>query len=511
MPTRFLMGLLVRTLFADWAAASGGVLMLDDLHRCDEESLPDGDRAAPSHVTLMLDCCRALTAAGRLEDARDLVHEVLSDGSRLPEDLRLNAYAVCADVERLLGRYDEAEAVAQVALETLPRPLPDPLPAGASDLAFKYGLVHMLRGTYRQARALVREVAGAADGTGDVARLGLQTLSAFGDVYIGKMDTGMPEVARCARLVDGLPDAAAARIPEALAMIGCAEIYLERFADAFRHLRRGLRVTSGGAQHMAMHHFPGLSFLGQWTGRLDQARQWALEAERLARSIGADDAVGLAITMRAAVLIWARSRRDAAEIVALAEEGMRGTSPGQGWWAGAAAVQLGQIRLMSRDAHGCVRILLEEGGGEGLPLAQPQLRPEIMATLSTAALRCGDRDAARRWAGDAETVAEQLGLPVQRSNARRAWAVLHLADGEHAAAAKLFEESAEGFRRAGMPVQHAWTLVLGARSVAAAKGPEAALSWLDSAVSVSRSCGAVRVREEAARVRAPSRPLSRPA
>lgn len=466
------------------------------------DTLPGGDRLNPPRATLMLSCCRALSAAGRLEEARALAHELLNDQSSLPADLRLEAHAACADVERLLGRYDEAEAMAHAALEGLPRPLPAPLPAGTAELTFEYGLVHALRGTYRQARTLVREVAGGADGARDVTQLGLQVLSAFGDTYIGEMDTAIPEVTACARLVDGLPDAAAARIPEALAMVGCAEIYLERFADAYRHLRRGLKITSGGAQqHIVTHHLLGLSILDQWTGRLERAQRWGLEAERHARAIGAEDAVGFAMTTRATALMWARTRRDSAEIVALAEEGTRHTSLGPGWWAGAAAAQLAQIRLMSGDAEGCVRTLTAEGGGDGLPLVQPQFRPETMALLSMAALRCGDRDTARRSVEDAEAAAERLGLSVQWANARRARAALHLTDGEHDAAAKLFDESAESFRRAGMPVQHAWTLVTGARSAEAAKGQGTALSWLESAVNVSRSCGAVRVGEEAVRVR----------
>lgn len=466
------------------------------------DSSPRGDRLTPHRATLMLSCCQALTAAGRLEEARALAHEVLRDQSHLPADIRRSAYAACSDVERLLGRYEEAEAMAHAALEGLPRPLPDPLPAGIAELTFKYGLVHMLRNTYGQARSLVREVAGAAEERGDLTHLGVQVLAAFGDAYLAEMNTAIPEVAACARLVDGLPDAAAARIPEVLAMVGCAEMYLQRFGDAYRHLRRGLRVTSGGAQqHIATHHLLGLAVLDQWTGRLDRAVEWALEAERVARAIGADDAAGFAMTTRATSLMWARSRRDAAEIVALAEEGYRTTSPGQGWWGGAAAGQLAQIRLMSGDARGCVRILLEEGGGAGLPLAQPQSRAELLALLSTAALRCGDRDTADRSAGDAETAAAQLGLSVQRASAWRARAVLHQTDGEHDAAVKLFEDAADGFRRAGMPVRHAWTLVSGARSAAAVMGQEVALSWLNSAVSGSRSCGAVRVREEAVRVR----------
>ncbi|MGW2520710.1 response regulator transcription factor [Streptomyces sp. NPDC001617] len=59
----------------------------------------------------------------------------------------------------------------------------------------------------------------------------------------------------------------------------------------------------------------------------------------------------------------------------------------------------------------------------------------------------------------------------------------------------------EKFRRAGLPVEHAWTLAAGARSAHAVHGTEQALEWLDTAAKVSGSCGAQRVREEAATIR----------
>jgi DNA-binding CsgD family transcriptional regulator/tetratricopeptide (TPR) repeat protein len=461
-------------------------------------ALPGQDRNSPPRTTLMLACCRALSAAGRLEEARALAHELLRDPSNLPADLRLSTYAVCAGIERLLGRYEEAEALARTALDRLPRPLP----AQAAELAFQYGLVHLLRGTYQRARPTVREAARATAKADDAAHMELRVLAACGDAYRGDLTTAAPEATQLARLVDALPDARVARPPELLAMLGCSELYMERFSDASRHLRRGLTIASGGAQQrIMMHHQLWLSTLDQWTGQLDGAEHRAREAEGLARAIGADDAVGLAMTMRASALMWARGRREAAEIVALAEQGARNTLPGRNWCVSSAAGLLAQIQLMNGDPTGCLRTLLEQGGGENLPLLQRPFRPSLLAMLSTAALQCRDVGAARRWARHADAAAEELGLPVQQAYVHRARALLHVSDGEHDAAARLFEQSAEAFRLAGMPVQHAWTLVTGARSAEAAHGPAIALQWLDTAMFVSRTCRALRVREQVIRVR----------
>jgi DNA-binding CsgD family transcriptional regulator len=65
-----------------------------------------------------------------------------------------------------------------------------------------------------------------------------------------------------------------------------------------------------------------------------------------------------------------------------------------------------------------------------------------------------------------------------------------------------FDEAADAFRRGGMPLLYALTLVNGARSVQVVRGEGSALTWLETATEVAGDCGAQRIREEAARVRA---------
>jgi DNA-binding CsgD family transcriptional regulator len=126
----------------------------------------------------------------------------------------------------------------------------------------------------------------------------------------------------------------------------------------------------------------------------------------------------------------------------------------------------------------------------------------LLSMLSSAALRSGQPDLARQAALGAEAAAEASGLSVQRAYVVRAQAALSAASGDHASAVKLFEEAALGFRRAGRPVQHAWTLAMGSGSAAVALGPSTAGSWLDSADEVARIHGALRIEEEVADIRA---------
>ncbi|MEU6485660.1 LuxR C-terminal-related transcriptional regulator [Streptomyces sp. NPDC046887] len=487
------------------------------------DALPARDPGVEERAAWELAHCRALIASGRLREARALAHELLAEGgprltgqaadggARLTPRLLLRAYAVCADAERLLCRYEEAEAIARTGMALLPRPLPAVLSAEATELIYEYGLVHVLRGTHDRIRPLLREAARARTEAGPVASAALGVLIAFCDVFSGDIARGAPEVARCAALVDALPDGVAGHTPDVLALLGCAELYLERFPDARRHLRRGLDAATGGAQkHIRAHQLLGLTMIDQWGGRLDAAERRAAEAEELARAVGAPDVVTLATAMRAMTLVWARGRRYAGEAIALAARAVDTAALGRGWWATSAISLLAHAQLVGGDAAGCLRTLLDGGGGEGLPQVQPAFRPSLLALMANAALAAGDTGYAERLLADAEADAGRLGLPLQWACVHRASAQLRMAHGERAKALELFERAAEGFRGGGLPVQHAWTLIASIPVTAAVRGPAAALDVLTRAEALARPCGAALVLEEAERIRARLAPGARP-
>ncbi|MFB7837140.1 LuxR C-terminal-related transcriptional regulator [Streptomyces sp. NPDC056056] len=487
------------------------------------DSPPAPGQAAEERAAWELAHCRALIAAGQLREARSLAHDLLSrlgpllpgstgDQSTTPASgLRLRAYAVCADAERLLCRYEEAEAIARTGMALLPRPLPAVLSAEATELIYAYGLVHVLRGTHDQIRPLLEEAARARTEAGPSAGAALAVLIAFCDVFSGDTARAAPEVARCAALVDALPDGVAGRTPDVLALLGCAELYLERFPDARRHLQRGLDAATGGAhKHIRAHLLLGLTMIDQWAGRLDEAARRAAEAEELARAVDAPDVVTLATAMRAMTLVWARGRRYTEEAVTLAARAVDTAALGRGWWATSAISLLAHAQLLGGDAAGCLRTLLDGGGGEGLPQVQPAFRPSLLALMATAELSRGHGTEAEQLLAEAEADAGRLGLALQWACVHRAGAQLRAVRGEHAAALELFERAAEAFRGAGLPVQHAWTLIAGAPMTLSAGGQDAVFEVLARAEALARPCGAVLVVEEATRVRdrlaAPTRP-----
>ncbi|MFF4342876.1 LuxR C-terminal-related transcriptional regulator [Kitasatospora sp. NPDC001540] len=466
------------------------------------EALPDGT----ARNGLELACCRALIASGRPDEARTRAHDLLGHrATALTPRQLLQAHAVCVGAERQLGRYAEAAAIADVALGLLPRPLPSPLPAEATELVIEHGLVHVLRGTHHQARDLLGQAVrtpGEADAN-EADRTVLRVLDALCVTHSGDLAEAIGEVARCARLVDALPDPLAGRTPETLALLGSAELYLERFTDATRHLSRSLSACpSGPQQPILLHCLLGLATADQWTGRLGASERHARDAERLARSLGATPAVVLAQAVRATTLLWARGPASAEEALALVDEAVGAVPPDQDWWSASATGLLAHARLLAGDAEGCRRLLLDPARGRRLPQVRPFSRPFLLSVLATATLECGDHAEARRLVGTAEAEAERLGLPVQLAHARSARAGLHQAADEHDAAAGLFAAAAGAFQTAGMPVQYAWTLAVGAPSFHAAHGPAEARDRLDAAEAVARTRAALLVGERIARARA---------
>ncbi|MGW2213040.1 LuxR C-terminal-related transcriptional regulator [Streptomyces sp. NPDC001781] len=474
-----------------------------DQRPADEGSAPPvGDDTVVTRTEVEFAHCRALIAAGRLTEARDAAHHLLAGRDTLSPTQLLRAHGLCAEAERLLCRYEEAEAIAAAGVALLPRPFPSALSAPGAELVLRYGLVHALRGSHDQVRPLLREASGSLGAAPPDVRVALRVLIAFCEAFSGDPAEAAREVTACARLVDALPDGMAGHTPDVLALMGCAELYLERFVDARRHLSRGLHAATGGAQkHIRAHQLLGLTMTDQWGGRLDGALRKADEAERLARRIGAPDVANLATAMRSTTLVWARGRRHAAEAVASAARAVDTVTLGRGWWATSAISLLAHAQMLGGDPVGCARTLLDGGGGERLPEVQPTFRPSLLALLADAALAGGDAARAERVLADAETEAARRNLPLQWACVRRARAQVCAAVGADAEAVTLFEQAAEDFRGAGLPLQHAWTLVAAARTVDAVRGRDAATALLDTAEAAGRSFGAILVTDEAERVR----------
>jgi DNA-binding CsgD family transcriptional regulator/tetratricopeptide (TPR) repeat protein len=428
--------------------------------------------------------CRALIAVGRLDEARTLVHEVLGHVSELPWHLALRAYGAAADVERLLCRYSEAEAIAATALSLLPaRGDGGELPMEAVMMVYEYALVQTLRGDHLQARAVIRAAVDTTTRPVHPTEIAIRCLATCQDAYLGDVAEAVEDIHLCAAAVDALADPQAGQSPEMFVTLGIAEFYLERFDDAARHIKRGLKVASGGTQlHVVLHQLLALASHDLFTGRLETATEWAAQAEHLATAIGSQEGVGLSKSVRAAAMMWSQGGvRDVREILALAESAIADVESHRSWWAYSALGVAAQVQLLGGDAEGALRTMLERADGQDVAAAQPSLEPSLRALMAMAALRGGDVAAARRFTEDAEAAAERLGLTGQTAAALRARAMLHLADAHPEPAMDSFARAMDGFDRAGMPIQLAWTRAIS--EAAAARRHEAGPILLDVAAA----------------------------
>lgn len=453
-----------------------------------------------SRDALTLSWSRALRAAGRPARARALAHRVLAHQPFPSEGAEPSgAYELWVGAERDLGHYDEAEAVATAVLAPLLEAQRPRLSGRTAALAVEYGKVGLLRGEYSRVQALVRDTIEATHRAGEVqTELSARTLSAFGHVYLGDVAAAASAIASSARMIDGLHDCAVARDLESVTLLGWGEFFSERFTDAARHLERGVSVARATGR---LHAIPlmalGIARTVQLTGRADATQDLVRVAYRLARAQGAHDVAGLALAIDAAGRMWSRGRGETKQAVAMAEEAVSVAAHGKGWWLLAGVEILAQGRLLDGDPDGCLRDLLDHGGGRDLPLIFPTLRPICHSMLAEAALQAGYPRAARSWSQQATAQADALSLPMKRMFALRTKAAILAADGRHESAARMYQRAADGFRRVGVPVRQAWTLVQGARAAELSYGPVIAAHWLERSAKIAHDIGAARIVDEA--------------
>ncbi|GLW56369.1 helix-turn-helix transcriptional regulator [Kitasatospora phosalacinea] len=485
------------------------------------QAIPDTPAERDRRLRLELARTLALATSGRLAESRDLLHDVLA---RVPTDQverRIETATLCARTERMLGHYSEAEALLR---DELPRTAGRPSPQAVA-LMTEYGTVALLTGGFADADPYVERAARMARELGDpAAEVTARAVRGLGSVCLGRVALAGRELTAGAALADRLSDADLAREPEALGQLGWGELFAERYADAARHHERALRLTRrNGQDHVVPHLLLGIGFRQLWTGGLRQARSTAEEAQELARQLGSRELGALALALRASATESAP--RPAAgppsagppaaglpvpgppagppadgTALALSEQAVR-SSPSEGWWSRSTLAVHAQALLAAGQADRCTRVLLDAGGGPGLPRAQVVFRPLWYALLSAAALATGDVDGAESWAGHADAVAVGLGLAGPQGFARRAGGLVAAVRGAPARAVEQLAAAAESFRDAGFVVQRALTLALGAPVAAAAGDRRRAHAWLDEADRLAAETGAAAVAGQAAAVR----------
>ncbi|WCN79492.1 ATP-binding protein [Micromonospora sp. LH3U1] len=431
---------------------------------------------------------RIIGEAGDLAESRALLQEIVPLFPADPKGQRAQAVALWARVERLLGNYAEAAEISRRELAALPAGAG---PTSGYQLATEIGVAGILAG--RPVAALPDAPTGDLDGSG-ADRAGLLAVRSLAAAHDGALDDARGLLDAGARIVDSLPDRDVRDHPDCLTALGLSELYLERQADAVRHLDRGLTLVR------AAHRDDGLCQLllarGQVAyhgGQLTTAIGLATEAGIIARRIGSRHLLSFALAFEAEATAWRGGPRDDDRAVALARSAVGIATDLATWCGRTAATALATAALLSGDPATCTELVRSAGGDSGLSRFQSTFRPMWYELLCAAALAAGEVADAERQARLALAAADRIGLPGQRGFAESAYGEVLLARGDVPAALLHLENAADLFRAGGMVLRRSLALASLARAAEAAEQAGPAARARRRALELAGWCGTERV------------------
>ncbi|WFE40204.1 LuxR family transcriptional regulator [Micromonospora sp. WMMD998] len=440
------------------------------------------------HREVSLALARVIGEAGNLAESRALLQEIVPLLPADPEGRRAQAVALWARVERLLGNFAEAAAISRRELAALPSGTG---PAGAYRLATEIGAAGILAG--RPVAGPPDALAGDPDGSGaDLA--GLLAVRGLAAVHDGAVDDARGLLDAGARIVDSLPDRDVRDHPDCLTALGLTALYLERQADAVRHLDRGLTLVRAAHRDDGLCQLLlGRSQVAYHSGQLTAAIGLATEAGIVARRIGSRHLLSFALAFEAEATAWRGGLRDDERAVGLARSAVDLATDLATWSGRTAATALATATLLSGDPGTCADLVRSAGGDSRLSRLQGTLRPMWHELLCAAALAAGEIADAERQARLALAEAERVGLTGQRGFAESAYGEVLLARGEAEAALPHLETAADLFRAGGMALRRSVALASLARAAEAADRGVPAARARRRALELARWCGTERV------------------
>jgi DNA-binding CsgD family transcriptional regulator len=435
----------------------------------------------------------ALGSAGRLEESRAMLVEILAE---LPLGLvsaRTRVVGFMALIDRLLGRPGDARLLLEGALQGLGDS--DPMEVAALEL--ELAADRFFAGDWNAMHEHARRGFTSAVGEGSEGlRASAVSLLGLAEYSVGFLEEARERRVDALALVDAPGSDARGLRLDALDWLGWLELSIEEYGAAEKHFTRGLELgrRQGGGHLLATMSF-GLVLACTWSGRLDEA---------LKRS---DATLGLGrLSGSAQVLSWAHGLRTLVELrrgaVSRAlEHGEQAQAYGagneanpfsavNGGWFGEALIEAGQ------PANGREQVLRALGGRD-LPAIEGPYRPYFYDVLAGAEKMLGRGEDAAGWAAAASAEAAGLGLPGRTGAALHAAA---LVEQEPSKAAKLALDAAASLGIAH-PIEAARARTLAGHHLGAAGNQNAALGELHRATTELTALGATHYAAQAMRER----------
>ncbi|WP_270044850.1 helix-turn-helix transcriptional regulator [Solirubrobacter ginsenosidimutans] len=463
--------------------------------------IPETPETMPRRLELLVGLAQALAATGRLEAALS----ALDDGLALvgPElaPVRARLVAGCAMCENLLGRHAAAHARLLSALDELGEAA-----WAAADLEVELAADALYDSDFAGVRAWAQRALKTA-GSIDAAPFAAVAvaLECFGAIGLGEIADAQALRADAAARLDALDDGALAGRLDTAYYLGFAEFFCERYDDAIRHFRRGITVSraSGQGQYVIPMTI-GLAHALEVRGRLAEAAEAADAAVEGARLWGNRQMLCFALTADAWVSALrgelGRARSAGAEAMALLD------GLDESVLSGATRVHVAAAQLEAGEPEGCLTAM-SAGGAPEFAGVEPGRRAWLYAILARAELALDRPSAAAEWVARGEAAALGLGLPYAEAAVLCARAQLDLETSASAAASSppasagsppalpAALRAAELADSVGAVIQAGRARTLAGRAADDAVG----LPLLERAESELGGCGAVRLRDEAAR------------
>jgi ATP/maltotriose-dependent transcriptional regulator MalT len=314
---------------------------------------------------------------------------------------------------------------------------------------------------------------------------------------------GRGEVARrkrhaAALAVDALSDDQLIDRLDAPAYLALSEIFLDRYEDAGRHARRGLRLArESGSGELVSMMTANLGTSLWMSGRSAEAVELFEAAVESAR-----------LVQNTSDLVWTLFNSAYASFTAgdvelafvKAEESWelaQTLEPGP--ISATSACALASVLLEQGQAARAAELFVTGAGGEELRMLGGSFRGKYLHALTRARLAAGRLANAERSAAAAEACGAEVDLPVAQAMAQLARAEVELAGGDPAAAGRQAAAAAAKLEGAGDVFDATRARVFAGRALAAAGQIDAAAVELERAARAFAEFGADRYRAEAER------------
>lgn len=449
----------------------------------------DGERGE-----LLEQLARTRAGVGQFTEGRDALLELLVVAA--PGTARhVWAITACAHLEHLLGRHGEAHERLVAGLEELSVQKS----SGAVILMLDLAMDAFFRRDYEGVAQWGLEALSVAKALDDATFAAASHAAVcLGAAYSDRIPIAEQHRAHARRLVDDLTDAELARRLDALANLGAAEVYLDRYEEALADLRRGLelgrRIGQGQLFPLLVQE---LAVALESLGRVAEAKEHLDGAVEAARLAGSSQSLAWALMNSAWVTMLTGDLDSALSLAEESAELVRDLedSPLTIW---SAAIQGAVVIETGRAALG-IEVIQAGAGGPGLELIPGDFRVTILERVVGALLALGRLEEADEAATLGEQRAAATGLALSRAHAARARATVLLALGEAEAATGSALEAASAAGEVGARVVEARARVLAGRALHAAGDDARAVEELNAAATALDACGAIRYRDEAER------------